>query len=112
VAPEWLNGGSNPTDDGMTRVLEDYKDDPTLAELHSYLRAMNEDELEDLIALTLLGRGDYTIDEWEDLMIDARALREDNAVRYLTGIPLLGDYLEDGLSEFGLTCTDFEADRM
>ena len=43
VAPEWLNGGSNPTDDGMTRVLEDYKDDPTLAELHSYLRAMNQD---------------------------------------------------------------------
>ena len=72
VAPEWLNGGSNPADDGMTRVLEDYKDDPTLMELRSYLRAMNEDELEDLIALTLLGRGDYTIDEWEDLMIEAR----------------------------------------
>ena len=55
VAPEWLNGGSNPTDDGMTRVLEDYKDDPTLMELRSYLRAMNEDELEDLLGLTLLG---------------------------------------------------------
>ena len=55
VAPEWLNGGSNPTDDGMTRVLEDYKDDPTLLELRSYLRAMNEDELEDLLGLTLLG---------------------------------------------------------
>jgi hypothetical protein len=112
VAPEWLNGGSNPTDDGMTRVLEDYKDDPTLAELRSYLRAMNEDELEDLIALTLLGRGDYAIDEWEDLMIEARALREDNAVRFLTGVPLLGDYLKDGLNEFGLVCTDFEADRL
>ena len=55
VAPEWLNGGSNPTDDGMTRVLEDSKDDPTLLELRSYLRAMNEDELEDLLGLTLLG---------------------------------------------------------
>ena len=106
VAPEWLNGGSNPTDDGMTRVLEDYKDDPTLMELRSYLRAMNEDELEDLIALTLLGRGDYTIDEWEDLMIEARELREDDAVRYLTGIPLLGDYLEDGLNEFGLAARE------
>ena len=104
VAPEWLNGGSNPADDGMTRVLEDYKDDPTLMELRSYLRAMNEDELEDLIALTLLGRGDYTIDEWEDLMAEAEELREDDPVRYLTGIPLLGDYLEDGLNEFGLSC--------
>ena len=112
VAPEWLNGGSNPTDDGMTRVLEDYKDDPTLLELRSYLRAMNEDELEDLIALTLLGRGDYTIDEWEAPMIEAWELHEDDAVRYLTGIPLLGDYFEDGLSEFGLSCVEFEADRL
>ena len=112
VTPEWLNGGSNPADDGMTRVLEDYKDDPTLMELRSYLRAMNEDELEDLIGLTLLGRGDYTIEEWEDLMAEAQELREDHPVRYLTGIPLLGDYLEDGLNEFGLSCLDFEAEHL
>ena len=106
VAPEWLDDGSNPTDDGMMRILEDYKDDPTLAELRSYLRALNDDELDDLIALTLLGRGDYTIDEWEDLMSEAEELRESHPVRYLIGIPLLGDYLEDALSEFGLSCTD------
>jgi hypothetical protein len=106
VAPEWLDDGSNPTDDGMMRILEDYKDDPTLLELRSYLRALNDDELEDLIALTLLGRGDYTIDEWEDLMSEAEELRESHPVRYLIGIPLLGDYLEDALSEFGLSCSD------
>ena len=112
VAPEWLDDGSNPTDDGMTRVLEDYKDDPTLVELSSYLRAMNQDELQDLIALTLLGQGDYTIDEWEDLVVEAEEVREDGPVRYLIGIPLLGDYLEDGLNEFGLSCVDFAADRL
>jgi hypothetical protein len=107
VAPEWLDDGSNPSDDGMTRILEDYADDPTLAELQSYLNAMDDDEQEDLVALTLLGRGDYTIDEWEDLMSEVRGLRESqNTVRYLVGIPLLGDYLEDGLNEFGLSCTD------
>ena len=107
VAPEWLDDGSNPSDDGMMRILEDYADDPTLAELQSYLNAMDDDEQEDLVALTLLGRGDYTIDEWEDLMSEVRGLRESqNTVRYLVGIPLLGDYLEDGLNEFGLSCTD------
>jgi hypothetical protein len=107
VAPEWLDDGSNPTDDGMMRILEDYKDDPTLAELQSYLRSLDDDELEDLVALTLIGRGDYTIDEWEDLMSEVRDLRaSQNTVRYLIGIPLLGDYLEDGLNEFGLSCTD------
>ena len=107
VAPEWLGDGSNLTDDGMTRILEDYRDDPTLAELRSYLKSLDDDELEDLIALTWVGRGDYTIDEWEDLMSEVRDLRaSQNTVRYLIGIPLVGDYLEDGLNEFGLSCTD------
>lgn len=107
VAPEWLDDGSNPTDDGMMRILEDYKDDPTLAELRTYLKSLDDDELDDLVALTLLGRGDYTIDEWEDLMSEVRDLRaSQDTVRYLIGIPLLGDYLEDGLNEFGLSCTD------
>lgn len=113
VAPEWLDDASNPSDDGMTRILEDYADDPTLAELQSYLKALDEDELEDLVALTLIGRGDYTSDEWEDLMSEVRDLRaSQDTMRYLIGIPLLGDHLEDGLNEFGLSCTDFEIDHM
>ena len=107
VAPEWLDDGSNPSDDGMLRTLEDYADDPTLAELRGYLDALDDEEQEDLVALTMLGRGDYTIGEWEDLMSEVRGVRESqNTVRYLIGIPLLGDYLEDGLNEFGLSCTD------
>ena len=107
VAPEWLDDGSNPTDDGMMRILEDYKDDPTLLELRIYLKSLDDDELDDMVALTLIGRGDYTIDEWEDLMSEVQDLRaSENTVRYLIGIPLLGDYLEDALSEFGLSCTD------
>ena len=91
----------------MMQILEDYKDDPTLAELRSYLKSLDDDELDDLVALILLGRGDYTIDEWEDLMSEVRDLRaSQDTVRYLIGIPLLGDYLEDGLNEFGLSCTD------
>ena len=106
VAPEWMDDASNPADDGMTRILEDYADDPTL-ELRSFLNAMDDDELEDMVALTLLGRGDYTLDEWEDLMSEVRDVRaSENTVRYLIGIPLLGDYLEDGLNEFGLSCAD------
>ena len=113
VAPEWLDDGSNPADDGMMRILEDYADDPTLAELRSHLRGLDDDELEDLVALTWLGRGDYTIDEWEDLLSEVRDLRaSQNTTRYLIEIPLLGDYLEDGLNEFGLSCTDFELDHM
>ena len=38
VAPEELSGGSNPTDDGMQSILEDYADDPTREELKSFSR--------------------------------------------------------------------------
>ena len=112
VAPEWMDDGSNPTDDQMAQILEDYADDATLDELKSYLQALNEDELEDLLALTWLGRGDYTLADWEDLMSEVQDVRDRHTVDYLIGTPLLADYLENGLSEFGLSCAEFELGRM
>jgi hypothetical protein len=108
VAPEELDQGSNPTDDQMIQVLEDYADDPTFEELKSFLEALNDDELEDLLALTWLGRGDYGIDDWDEMMEEVRDVRERHTADYLLGTPLLPDYLEDGLAEFGLTCEEFE----
>jgi hypothetical protein len=112
VAPEELDQGSNPTDDQMIRILEDYADDPTFEELQSFLEALNDDELEDLLALTWLGRGDYTLDDWDELMEEIRDVRERHTVEYLLGTPLLPDYLEDGLAEFGLSCDEFELGHM
>jgi Protein of unknown function (DUF3775) len=112
VAPEWMDDGSNPTDDQMAQILEDYADDATLDELRSYLQALNDEELEDLLALTWLGRGDYTLNDWEDLMTEVRDVRDQRTVDYLIGTPLLTDYLENGLSEFGLSCAEFELGRM
>ena len=70
---------------------------------------MNEDEQIDLVALTWLGRGDGTIDDWDDLRaraVEARAEyrspRRETA-HYLLGEPMLGDLLADGLDEFGVT---------
>ena len=59
VAPEEMDDGSNPTDDGMQRILEDYADDPTYEELRSFLAAQSDDELKELLALIWIGRGDY-----------------------------------------------------
>ena len=110
VAPEELDDASD--EDMMQRILEDYADDPTLEELKSYLRSLNDDELEDLVALTWLGRGDYSLLDWEDLMSEVQDVRDSRTVDYLIGTPLLADYLENGLSEFGLSCAEFELGRM
>jgi hypothetical protein len=60
------DSGSNPTDDGETDVLEDNSSDPVAGELAGFIRAMNEDEQLDLVTLMWLGRGDGTVDEWDD----------------------------------------------
>jgi Protein of unknown function (DUF3775) len=112
VAPEEMDDASNPSDDGMRRILEDYVDDPTYEELHSFLAAQSDDELAELLALTWIGRGDYGAGDWDEVMDEVRDLREMHAVEYLLGTPLLADYLEEGLSQFGRSCEDFELGRL
>jgi hypothetical protein len=100
------NSGSNAADDGMIDVLEDHGDDPTEQEIRGFIRAMTEDEQIDLVALTWLGRGDGTLEEWADLRGEAERQHNSRTATYLLGIPLLGDFLEEGLSQFGKSCDD------
>ena len=103
VAPEEMEDDQ----DDVERILEDYADDPTFEELKSFLEAQNDEELEDLLALVWLGRGDdWSIDDWADLLSEIRDVRERHTVDYLLGTPMLGDYLEEGLAAFGHSCEE------
>ncbi len=99
---------SNATDDAMVSVLEDHGDDPVAYELKAAISAMNEDEQIDLVALAWVGRGDGTIDEWDDLRLEAARAHNQRTASYLLGMPLLPEHLEEGLSLFGRSCQDFE----
>jgi hypothetical protein len=112
VAPEELDDGSNPSDDDEQRILEDYADDPTYEELRSLLASQSDDDLRELVALMWIGRGDYTADDWDDVLAEVEDVRERHTVDYLIGTPLLADYLEEGLSQFGLSCEEFELGRL
>jgi hypothetical protein len=98
------DSGSNAADDAMLDVLEDHRDDPTGQELTAFINALNEDEQTDLVALMWLGRGDATIDEWDELREEAARLHNNRTAAYLLGKPMLGDHLEEGLAQFGLSC--------
>jgi hypothetical protein len=106
------DSGSNPADDGEVDVLEDDPSDPVGREMASFIRALNEDEQIDLVALTWLGRGDGTIEEWDELRGRAAERRSGyrnpraETVRYLLGEPLLGDLLAEGLDRFGISWVD------
>ena len=105
--------GSNPSDDKDIEVLEDHGDDPVVEELTQFINALSEDEQIDLVGLSWLGRDDYTAADWPS--VRAEAAGEYNArttVRYLLGTPMLGDFLEEGLSMLGFSCEEFELNRL
>lgn len=110
-----LESGSNATDDGMIGVLEDRSDDPVQQELTAFISALTEDERIDLVALTWLGRDDSTAEDWPSVREEAARAQASYGRRtasYLLGIPLLADYLEEGLSLLGRSCDEFEASHL
>jgi hypothetical protein len=111
VDPVDVDSGSDAIDDGEREILEDYADDPTFTELRSAIAGLNEDEIIDLIALAWVGRGDFEGSEWEDARALASERHRQRSARYLTGMPALGDYLEEGLDALGYSCEDFEIGR-
>ena len=99
---------SDPADDRMVEVLEDRPDDSVDQELVAFIEAMSEDEQVDLVTLTWLGRGDGTLEEWDELRAEAARVHNRRTASYLLGIPLLPDFLEEALAAFGRSCEEFE----
>jgi len=110
VAPTDPDSGSNPTDDREIDVLEEAADNPVVQELQAAFERLNIDEQLDLLALTWLGRGEFGT--FADARKEAEGLEEVHAGGYLIGTPLLGDYLEEGLSQLGISLEDFEVNRL
>jgi len=98
--------GSNAAEDEMLEVLEDYPDDETYNDVAEFIDGLNVDEQAELVALAWIGRGSFAKEEWEDALREARDQHQDRVAQYLLGMPLLGDYLSDGLAEFGHTCDE------
>jgi Protein of unknown function (DUF3775) len=104
--------GSNPTDDGEAAVLEDHGDDPVIQEITSFINALTVDEQIDLIALAWLGRDDYDAGDWSSVRSEAARAHNKRVASYLLGMPLLGDFLEEGLSMLGYSVEEFEIGRL
>jgi hypothetical protein len=109
VEPTDPDSGSNPSDDREVDVLEEQADDPVEQELEAALVALNVDEQLDLIALTWLGRGDFS--SFAEARKEASDMRDKHIPSYLIGTPQLGDYLEEGLAQLGISLEDFEKNR-
>lgn len=85
-------------DDALPELTDDHD------ELLDFIEGLNEDEQTELVAIAWIGRGTYTIDEWEDAAETARLEHSGNTAEYVLGQPKIADYLEEGLSQLGFSC--------
>jgi len=91
-------------------VLESFSDDTVFQEVASFIEALNDDEQVGLVAVTWIGRGTFEVEELEDAITTARDEAVNKTSVYLLGIPLLADYLEEGLEKLGYSVDDVESD--
>jgi len=95
-----LDGNSRETHlhDGLA---EESSENLTEEELRELINDLNVDEAAELIALAWVGRGDYDASEWTDALAAARERANKRTAKYLLGMPLLADWLEEGLEAIG-----------
>ena len=110
VEPTDADSGSNPADDREVDVLEEESDDPVEQELEAALSALNIDEQLDLLALMWLGRGDFS--SFAEAREQAEDMREKHIPSYLIGTPKLGDFIEEGLAQLGVSLDEYEVNRL
>jgi len=101
------DSGSNPSDDESVDALEFGPFDDTRRELISAIHDLNDDEQADLIALIFVGRGDFTLSEWKEAREEAGQIGRQHIPSYVIEIPLVSDFLQEGLSQFNQSLQDY-----
>jgi Protein of unknown function (DUF3775) len=102
------NGEADLSSDSSDDLPENHSNGTDRSELFGFIRDLNVDEQIDLVALMWLGRGDGNLDNWRDLRSEALRAHNNRTASYLIGTPMLADYLEEALSQFGKSFEDFE----
>ncbi len=104
-----ISTAGDATTDGDDSPLADMIEqeegaDPRRREMVSFIGGLDAEEQVNLLALILLGRGDFAIDDWEDALTTARDSIDDKSADFMIGDPSLPAYLLEGLEAFGESC--------
>lgn len=96
----------SPSEDWGLQALADHKDDPTYLEAKIAIDKLDADQQATLVALMWLGRGDFSIAEWEEAveLAEERSKKHKHTAEYLLTTPLVPDFLQEGLALHGYSC--------
>jgi hypothetical protein len=82
-------------------LAEEEEQNLTASELRALIEDLNVDEAADLLAIMFIGRGDFDAREWDQAMAEARPRINKRVSTYLLAMPMLGEWLEEGLEKIG-----------
>ncbi len=92
----------NFTDDEWSQeALAGHESNTFLDEFRALVGDLEPDQQMEVVALLWLGRGDYTAEEWEQAVLDARDAWNPRTADYLIAHPMLADQIEEGLQLLG-----------
>ena len=95
----------DPTDsDDPLAVLEDESNEAVEQEVRTLLEDLADDEVAEVLALALVGRGSFDASEWDEALEEANEEDADSIVDQLLDMPMLAGYLDAGLAAFDLSC--------
>ncbi len=117
MAREW-GGTVEPTlhpqakdlgDDNWSSAMQDTNPEVVEQDLAVFIDRLAPDEQADLLALSLVGRGDYAPEEWQEAQSAAEDSLGDN-IHELLRQPLLASHLSAAMDAFDMDCPT-EIDR-
>jgi hypothetical protein len=111
-APVNENERADGEEERVDAILDQTRSNPTYQELIGSIESLNDDERDEVVALTWLGRGDFSKEEWRRAKAAAHERHNGREAQYLAGTPLLADYLEEAASQLGCALEQLEGNRL
>jgi hypothetical protein len=90
--------------DDMLSPLEEENNETVEVELLAVLDDLAEDQIVEVLALAMVGRGTYDASEWDEAIEIAGDADEAPAIDQLMEMPMLAACIEAGLAAFDLSC--------
>jgi hypothetical protein len=107
IAASWENHIQKSFHEALgDTMLGSFDGDTAHGRLAEFIATLSKDEKTGLLAIVLIGQGNFSPESFDDavLAVRSQAIYMENS--YVIGIPLLAEYLREGMEKLGLPIID------